>query len=269
MNAVKPVTNTKLLHVDSSGAGLDVVLLHGWGMHGAYWQGIVAELEQAYRLHCIDLPGHGRSEYAGEQSLDEFVCRVHETIVSLTTEPVYLIGWSLGGLIAQGLTLAYPDSIKRLVLIASSPSFVQRPDWTTATPETVLAGFARDLIEDYKPTLNRFLALQVRGSAQQQQGLRQLKAQLFSRGEPEPRALKAGLSLLQEADLRHAVPAIEQPVLLLGGERDTLVPQGALSGMAALLPNAAVHIVKGAGHAPFLSHPLEMVKLIQAFMGHE
>jgi len=269
MSTVEAVTSEKLLHVDSVGEGPDVVLLHGWGMHGGYWQGLVDELKQDYRLHCIDLPGHGKSDYSNEQSIDDFVRRVGQTIECLTDKAFHLIGWSLGGLIGQRLTLHYPDNVKRLMLIASSPSFMQRDGWLHAMPESVLKGFADNLLLDYKATLNRFLALQVRGSEQQQQGLRELKTQLFSRGEPDQTALKTALGLLQQVDLRESLCSINKPVMLIGGERDTLVPQAALPETARLLPQAAVHIVKGAGHAPFLSHPVEMVKLIKAFIAYE
>ena len=269
MSLVDAVTGDKLLHVDSIGAGPDVVLLHGWGMHGAYWQDLVDALKADYRVHCIDLPGHGKSDYAGEQALDDFVNRIRQCIESVTDDQFHLIGWSLGGLISQRLSMMLPDKVKTLALIASSASFMQREGWPNAMPASVLNGFADNLLQDYKLTLHRFLALQVRGSEQQQQGLRELKSRLFTRGEPDQTALKSGLSLLQQVDLRATLPSITQPVMLIGGERDTLVPAAAAEETAALLPRARVHIVKGAGHAPFLSHPDEMLNLIKNFISHE
>lgn len=269
MSLISPVAERKLLHVDSIGAGPNVVLLHGWGMHSGYWQGLVDELKKSYRLHCIDLPGHGNSEYCGENSIDDFVARVGFTLDSITDKSYSLVGWSMGGLIAQRLTLDHTDKVKRLMLIASSACFMQRAGWPNAMAETVLNRFADDLLEDYKSTLNRFLALQVRGSEQQQQSLRELKAQLFSRGEPDRQALKTGLSLLQQVDLRMSLSSIDTPVMLLGGERDTLVPSAALSNMAVLLPQATIQIIKGAGHAPLLSHPNAIVSVMKAFIPHE
>ena len=49
------------LHVDSYGSGTPLVMLHGWGMHGGMWGSAVTKLAQHYRVHCVDLPGHGYS----------------------------------------------------------------------------------------------------------------------------------------------------------------------------------------------------------------
>ena len=269
MSVSEPVQNNRLLHIESCGQGEDVVLLHGWGMHGAYWQQLVNSLKDNYRLHCIDLPGHGKSEYQGQQQLDEFVSSIMQTIDSQTQRSFHLIGWSLGGLISQRLTQLYPDRVKRLLLIASTASFVQRDNWPHAMREQVLKGFADNLLQEYKTTLNRFLALQVFGSDNQKQELRKLKAKLYSRGEPHRAALQAGLALLQSVDMRSELTSLDLPVMLLGGERDTLVPQTALSDMAGLLIQAEVHIIKGAGHAPFMSHQMEVIKRCQVFLNHE
>ena len=257
------------LYIESSGQGEDVVLIHGWGMHGGYWQDIVDALQDQYRMHCIDLPGHGNSDYHNETALDEFVSRIKNTIDAITHEPVHLIGWSLGGLMSQQLCLRYPERVKSLTLIASSACFMQRNTWPTAMQKDVLQGFADSLLQDYQTSLNRFLALQVMGSEDQKQILRDLKSSLFSRGEPDQQALMAGLNLLKEVDLRSMMSAISVPVQLVGGERDKLVPHTALPCMAELLNTREMHIIKGAGHAPFLSHPQQLIKIIQSFLSHE
>jgi len=269
MSLVNSPVSEKSLYVESVGQGPDVILLHGWGMHGAYWQALVDDLKENFCLHCIDLPGHGNSGYAGETGIDDFVNRISQTVEQISDGPVYVIGWSLGGLISQAWLRSAGERIKKLVLIASSPSFVQRAAWPSAMPRSVLQGFADNLLQDYKQTLSRFLALQVRGSEQQQQALRELKAQLFSRGEPDPQALNIGLLLLQQADLREDWSRMDIPVMLVGGERDTLVPSSALIQMAEQVDDVSLHIIKGAGHAPFLSHTHEVTPLIKAFFEHE
>ena len=49
------------LHVASKGSGPDLVLLHGWGMNGGVWDETACALAPYFRVHCVDLPGHGAS----------------------------------------------------------------------------------------------------------------------------------------------------------------------------------------------------------------
>jgi len=235
-------------------------------MHSAYWQPVVDDLQKDFRVHCIDLPGHGHSDYQGEQQLPAFIERIMQTVDNTTTKPFSLIGWSLGGLLSQQLVHEFPGRVNNLVLIASSPSFVQREAWQHATSESILNGFADSLLRDYRATLNRFLAIQVLGSDKQKQELIKLKERLYSRGDPDPIALQAGLTLLQSVDLRDQLSAINIPVMLLGGERDTLVPITALQAMAEQLAESETHIIKGAGHAPFISHQNEVIQHCRAFL---
>lgn len=266
MSMAEPMLDKGLLHIESTGQGEDVVLLHGWGMHGAYWQGLVDGLKGQYRLHCIDLPGHGKSVYRDEQSTEDFVTRILTSIESLTDQPFHLIGWSLGGLISQKMALLHAEKISKLILVASSPCFVKRRDWPHAMAVEVLNGFAENLHRDYKTTLVRFLALQVWGSDNQKQELRELKEKLFSRGEPDSQALAIGLTLLQDEDLRQFMQRLDRQVMLLGGERDTLVPNTALMELAKQFNNVHLEIIKGAGHAPFISHEEVVTDLIRAYL---
>ena len=53
------------LQVERRGDGPDLVLLHGWGMHGGVWDELVPRLAARFRVHVPDLPGHGRSTACG------------------------------------------------------------------------------------------------------------------------------------------------------------------------------------------------------------
>jgi pimeloyl-[acyl-carrier protein] methyl ester esterase len=137
--------------------------------------------------------------------------------------------------------------------MAATPKFVISGDWTAAVPAEVFRQFARQLAEDPDRTLSRFLALQVRGAEGGGETLRRLRSALRGRRGADRAALCAGLGFLQDADMRRSMRASGLPVYWLLGERDTLIPVGVKDGFAEL-PSA---LIAGAGHAPFLSHPVE------------
>jgi pimeloyl-[acyl-carrier protein] methyl ester esterase len=130
----------------------------------------------------------------------------------------------------------------------------------------LLDTFAEELEADFERTLNRFLALQVHGSRDAGEVLRRLRSGMLRRGRPDPAALRAGLEILRNTDLRAACATVDCPALLIGGERDTLVPAAAVTATAALLPQARLHMVDGGGHAPFLSAPGEVAGVVHDFL---
>ena len=90
-----------------------------------------------------------------------------------------------------------------------------------------------------------FLALQARGSENERELLAGLRERLFSRGEPELSALRGGLDILRDADLRAVLPGITRPVLAIAGQRDKLTPPQASHYLARALPNARAVEIQG------------------------
>ncbi len=252
------------LHIESQGSGAPLLLIHGWGMHGGMWGAVAEQLALSHRVHRVDLPGYGASSSCTPYDLDTLV----QQLSSQFTEPLTVVGWSLGGQLALRWAQQHPTQINKLVLVATTPCFVQQGDWHCAMAADTLQEFAASLLQNHAQTLRRFLALQVRGSENEKQILSDLRAQLFAKGEPEVDALKGGLEILRDTDLRNDLINIKQSTLVIAGERDTLTPQVAAENMAQAMFDAQLAIVKGAAHAPFLSHPEIFMQHLKSFL-HE
>lgn len=280
------------LHVDryeSAGStGAALLLIHGWGMHGGMWAGVAQRLAQKFPVMAVDLPGHGYSVIdqagqgpaakAGEPGSD-LSLNVESSQLALDAivdelsaqfhGPLDLCGWSLGGQIALRWAMRYPQQVKRLVTVASTPSFVRRTGWGYALRPEILQEFADDLRHHYVLTLKRFLALQMRGGEQEREWLAVLRGALFSRGEPDPAVLQTGLGILMNCDLCAELQDVSQPVLVLAGGRDMLIPLQAARYMADILADGRLAVIDGAAHAPFLSHPDEFVKRVVDFLSED
>jgi pimeloyl-[acyl-carrier protein] methyl ester esterase len=259
-------TVAHLLHVDVVGHGPPLVLLHGWAMHGGVFAPLVDCLRDRYTLHLVDLPGHGAS---------------HDSDVPLALEPCVdaicaqvpdapWCGWSLGGLFALHAAATRPQRVPRLAMICASPRFVRDAatdgDWKYGVSKEIFHDFAAGLREDYRGTLDRFVALEAFGSDHEKDELRALRQQLFARGAPTARALADGLSLLETTDLRVLLPSLPPGSLWLGGRRDRLVDPRAMRLAAARAPAAEFHLLEHAGHAPFLTHAREVAAHLTGFL---
>ena len=246
------------MNVEIRGRGSPVVLLHGWGMNLRVFDGLADALAADHEVHAVDLPGHGRSPFdPAESSFDAQVAQ----LASVVPRGASLLGWSLGGQFA--MALARRAEAHRLVLIAATPKFVDGDGWTAGVGPGLLDTFATQLRSDWQCTLDEFLALQVRGSAQSARVLATLRQALQAHGMPSTAALATGLELLATNDLRAIVPALDLPTLVIAGQHDRVTPPAAAHWLAARLSHVRAEEVARAGHAPFLSHPEHVATLVR------
>ncbi|HET7925566.1 MAG TPA: pimeloyl-ACP methyl ester esterase BioH, partial [Rhodanobacteraceae bacterium] len=236
------------MRIETQGAGADLVMIHGWAMHAGIFAGFARALAPHFRLHLIDLPGHGYSR-DDLGSLDPAECA--RRIAEKVPRAIWL-GWSLGGLVAMRAALDEPARVRGLVLISSSPRFVVGDDWTCGVAPSVFAEFGAGLADDYRGTIERFLALETLGSEHARAELRALKADVFAHGEPAMSALTDGLRVLDASDLRADLSRIRVPSLWIAGRRDRLVDADAMKWAA--VRSGGRYIECNSGHAPFLGH---------------
>ena len=246
------------LYTEITGSGPTLVLLHGWGLNVRVWDGLAAALRDRFRIIAIDLPGHGRSAWLPQRSsLEEQAAQVRETVAEITGE-YSLLGWSLGGQIAlqlvatqhavaarsatAGSTAApgtaapgttapsttVPGTVRRLVLIATTPRLVAGPDWPHGAPLERLTAQAADLQTDYRRTVSDFLELQVRGSASGAETLQRLRATLFAHGDLAPAAVARRAEIAAGASAEAAAGTSAE--IAAGSSAETIAGTSAATG---------------------------------------
>lgn len=229
----------------------ETIYLHGWGLHGGIW----AEALATVPGQAPDLPGYGQTPAVFPYTAETLADEVAEYVASREYGAINLVGWSMGGMVALALAARHSHMVARLVLVGTSPAFVNRSDWGFGLAPEVLAGFAAELAQDYRATLLRFLALQARGGDAARAVVARLREVVFARAEPAPDVLAAGLDLLRNVDLRDAVGQVSCPALVVHGAHDTLCPVAAGRWLAEQMPQARLARHDEASHAPFISHP--------------
>ncbi len=237
-----------------------LVLLHGWGLNAEVWNGIAPRLSSQFTLHLVDLPGFGRSQHYGAMTLEAMA----EAVVKRAPASALWLGWSLGGLVASQIALTSPQRVAGLITVASSPCFSAKDDWPGIKPE-VLAGFQHQLSEDYRRTVERFLALQTLGTETARQDARLLKDVVLNQPMPTVEVLNGGLEILRSVDLRAPLCGLQVPFLRLYGWLDGLVPRKIVASLDALWPHSESLIFDKAAHAPFVSHPQAFCDALLAF----
>jgi pimeloyl-ACP methyl ester carboxylesterase len=249
------------LHVERRGSGPSIVLAHGFGGSARNFRPQLRELSRAYQVVAYDARGHARSpapvapaEY-DESELSMDMSRVIDGVPG----PVIVGGLSLGAYTALKYALGQPGRVRALIL-ASFPS--TEPGSARAT---WALGFADAIDRD---GLERAGEHFVWGPQSRfDEGARAL----IKRGllEHPPHALSAilrnVLAKIPEPDqLAAELSRLDVPVLVVVGAQDTsaLAP---CERLAALLPQAELQIVAGAGHVVNLAAPAEFNRLIDDF----
>jgi len=252
-------------YIEQEGRGPGVVLLHGWGMNLRVFDPLRARLARSLSLRLVDLPGHGRSPWIEPFS----EARQGSLLAGALLPTETLLGWSLGGQFALSLALAARGTAaapRRLVLLATTPRFLQADDWSAGLSRELLQQFAASLEQHPIETLAEFLGLQVRGSQHAAQTMQRLQQALDEHGRAQLPALRAGLTLLALTDLRERLAVLDVPTLLIGGLNDRVTPPAALEAMARLLPRSQLLLLPRAGHAPFISHADAVAEAVLAFI---
>ena len=254
--------NKMKLHTQVKGSGPTLCLLHGWGMNHAVWQSITDQLSQSLTVISFDLPGYGYSRKALPTPYD--LTSVAQLVSDNIPDNAILMGWSLGGLIAQQIAISQSVKLSALITIGCSPKFLQEKEWY-GLKASVLQGFQTLLTQDYQSTIKRFLAIQGMGSKTDRSDIKILQQSLVDYPTPNLEALEQGLKILKRADLRASMGQIDIPFLRLYGRLDSLVPEKAIAAIDPLT-RSEKYIFQSASHAPFISHPAEFCSCLRRWL---
>ena len=109
------------VYYTEAGKGRAIVLLHGFMESLHIWDDYAKELSKRYRVICIDLPGHGKSDCFGYvHSMELMADAVNAVLEKLNLRKIFLAGHSMGGYTGLAFAEKYPDKIKGLCLFHST-----------------------------------------------------------------------------------------------------------------------------------------------------
>ena len=254
------------LAYETDGAGPPLLLLMGLGGDRAGWDLVRPELARRHRLVLVDNRDAGESDEAGgPYGLADMAGDALAVMDHLGIERFHVLGASMGGAIAQHLTLQAPTRVASLVLASTwgrTDEFLAavlgswRAQVERLDPATFMAGIT--------PWAFTYRALATPS--------RELQAFLEARAARG--ALLRSVAAYQrqvDACLAHDVlavlPMLRTPALMLVGEDDILTPPRYARAIAATLASAEVSLVPAGGHACFLETPKAFADRVVRFLG--
>jgi pimeloyl-[acyl-carrier protein] methyl ester esterase len=255
------------IHYEDLGAGAPVLLVHGWSLASGIFADLAAGLVRAgRRVIAPDLRGHGRSTPAADGSFAAHARDLAALAGALELERTAVVGWSMGGQVALEAWTSLAGRAGALVLLSATPRFTVGDGWPHGLPAQAVEVLAHRVRRDPGRALARFFD-DLFAPGERQGATRDRAAALRAAlPAPDPASALAGLAALAAADHRPALPTVRVPALVIHGEADPICLAGAARAAAAALPAARLALLDGAGHAPFLSRPAEVERLVAGFL---
>ena len=248
------------LNFRDEGQGEAVLLIHGVGSDLESWDGVISGLSPNRRYIRFDLRGHGQSHRSpGPYALSDFIGDAIALLDHLKVTRTSVIGFSLGGLVAQGLALAHPDRVASLTLVSTvagrSPEERARVQERAETlaKDGALTHLANAVDRWFTP---EFVAAHPEAlEARRQKSLNN-----------DPACYVAAYRVLAGNDLGHQLHQVTAPTLVMTGEKDI----GSSPRMAEFIHHqisgSELHILPRLKHSVLIEAPDQVAALIEPFL---
>ncbi|WP_214473213.1 alpha/beta hydrolase [Mesorhizobium sp. dw_380] len=244
-------------YVRTGSSGPTVVLLHGfldsWRSFHALFEG----LGRRFQLFAYDQRGHGDSEPAKDYAISDFADDAIDFLENVVGAPAYLVGHSLGSIVAQRVAAKRPDLVAKLVLIGGALTAADHPGlrelqtgleaFTDAVPDEFVDAFQRSTV--FAPISEDAIGVYIAESSKVGIG-----------------AWRGALRGLVDEPAEAGASVIAIPTLILWGEEDGVFDREAQRALAGNFPDHVAINYPQVGHAPQWEIPDRVATDIENFL---
>ncbi|HEV3136950.1 MAG TPA: alpha/beta fold hydrolase [Pirellulales bacterium] len=251
------------LNVLERGAGMPIVLLHGFPLDHSMWEAQIAHLAQRWHVIALDLRGFGGSQITpGTVTMRQMADDLNALLDLLAIDrPVAVCGLSMGGYVAFQFWRHYGSRMRALVLCDTRA--------TADTPEA--AASRRKIVEHVLRAGTEYVAeamlpkLFAPATFQNDPSVIEFERQKILRAAPE--GVAAALrGIAQRPDMSSYLPQISLPTLVLVGQEDAISTVDEMRGMAATIRGAEFVVIPNSGHMTPLENPRVFNEAIEQFL---
>jgi pimeloyl-ACP methyl ester carboxylesterase len=254
--------NKANIYYETHGRGEPLLMLQGWGMDITGSQYIIEPLSQQFKVIVFDNRGTGRSDVTpGNYTTRLLADDAAALLDHLGIANAHVLGWSMGGMIAQELVLAYPEKVDRLVLSASSAKVtaksafiawsnveaINRGELQTSVNWQLSFCFSKALFA------NEALLFEVKESA------------LNPAYPVRLDGLISQFAAVESHDRRKQLRRIKSPTLVLGAAEDSIIDVDQVKALALEIDNSQLRILPG-GHMHHIEYSELFARTVIQFL---
>lgn len=230
----------------------EIVFLSGFTLSRPVWQFQEEALSKKFNLKFF--------EQSNDKTFLDFAQRLSRSI----DDSIHLIAHSMGGMVAQLFALHYPEKLKSLTLVCTSPKFISDSTWTHG----IRSGAHKILGKQISQNLQEGLAQFVKAAtADHLNGYDPGLLKMIREASRTHKEFATNMmNELFQFNLLNEIKNIKTPTLIFSGEKDPLCPAGASLTLKENLSNSKLYEFKNEGHFPFLTQPSEFNRLTLEFI---
>lgn len=234
-----------------------LVFANSLGSDLRIWDGVVTHLADDFEIIRYDNRGHGLSDVSvPPYSLDDFVLDLVGLLDGLEIEEATVCGLSVGGVIAQGLAISYPDRVRALVLADTGMRIGSLASWEERIATVKESGLSKLVT----PSMERWFAPVFREHRRiDMYGYANMLLRIPVDG------YLGTCYALRDADLTEKTPKINKPTLVLCGDQDIATPPDLGRELAQAIPGARFSLIKEAAHLTSIEQPEAMAQQMREF----
>jgi len=230
-----------------------VILIHGAGGNHLSWPPQIRRLD-AGDIYSLDLPGHGKSEGAGRQSIDEYADDVIAFMKALNIHAAVMVGISMGSAIALQLALKYPEKVMGLGLFGGGVKMRVAPLLLETVGNENSFESAVNMLNE-----NCF-------SIHAQRNLVKLSKRHMM--EMRPSVLLGDFLACNQFDATDQLEKINTPTLIICGSEDRMMPIKFSESLRDGIARSQLHVLEDTGHMVMLEQPDTVADLLKQFLEH-
>ncbi len=227
-----------------------IVFIHGSGGSSILWRDQVEALADSMNTIALDLPGHGRSEGGGMDSIADYAAAVDSFVASLGVSQPVICGLSIGGAIVLQLLLEAPEKYEAGVVVNSGARL------------RVMPLIFETLEKDFEGFINASYAF----SISEKTDPSKVKPLVDAMAQCPPTVTCGDFSACDAFDVMERLDEIEAPILVLTASDDKMTPAKYGTFMADSIRNSTIVNIADAGHLSPMEKPGDVIRAIAEFV---
>ncbi|MGC8605188.1 MAG: alpha/beta fold hydrolase [Desulfomonilaceae bacterium] len=252
------------IYYEVQGAGTPLVMIRGLGSNADHWYAQAPFLAEYFKVIIFDNRGIARSsDPGGDYTVPMMAADTLGLMDALNLEQAYVMGLSMGGMIAQELAINYPARIKALVLVCTHCGGTAQ-----IGPSTEVTALFKEMIFENTPEakIRSASALFDQGTLRNSPDIPKYYSDVSLKNPARTETLIKQWQAVLQHDTFDRLSQIVAPTLVVTGAEDLLIPPENSKILVKKIPNAELKVIPHAGHQVLIEQAASCNEAILEFL---